>query len=129
MNSERSFRVISRKGGLWLDKDGWTFNLEPPEIVKMSLPPYFEGVDWFIREAMRLKGIEDEYLSVKFSDSLFLGCDANLSYIDSAFGGWTYSVDKEFLEFDSIRKLWICSQMKLYFDNQPKHLFISIERE
>lgn len=124
-----NFRVISRNGGFWLEKDGWTFNLEPPEFVKLSLPPYVEGVDWWIRSAVSLKGIDSEFLRVQFSESLFLGCDANLSYMGLSFGGWTYSVKKEFLNFNTDRKLWICSQMKFYFENPPKELFISVERD
>jgi len=130
MNSqEGNFRIISRNGGLWLDKNGWTFNLEPPEAVKISLPPYVEGVDWFVRSAMVAKGLECEYMKVTFCDSLFLGCDANLSYMDSAFGGWIYKIKSEFLRFKTDRKLWICPQMKLYFENPPSNLFISLEKE
>lgn len=129
MNSpEHSFRVISRNGGLWLNKDGWTFNLDPPETIKLSMPPYMEGVGWFVSEAARMKGIESEYMDVKFSQSLFLGCDASLSYADSMYGGWSYSVNKEFLDFETTRRLWICPQMKIYFDSPPREIFISVER-
>ena len=127
MNS-RSFRVISKNSGLWLEKDGWTFNLEPPEMVKLSLPPYVEGVDWFIRKAMNAKGIDSEFLEVKFSEELFLGCDARLNYVDSSFGGWIYSASNEFLDISFDRKLWICSQMRLYFDHPPSELYTCTER-
>jgi hypothetical protein len=123
-----SFRVISRNGGFWLEKDGWTFNLEPPEVVKLSLPPYVEGIDWFILNSSRLKNIASEFMKVTFSEEMFLGCDARLEYTDSAFGGWIYSISKEFLDFSIDRKIWICSQMNLYFDKPPTKLYTCIER-
>lgn len=128
-SSERSFRVISINGGLWLEKDGWTFNLEPPETIKLSLPPYVEGLDWFIREAMKAKSMDCKFIKVIFSESLFLGCDARLSYESVDLGGWRYSLFKEFMDFDSDRKLWICRQMRLYFDQPPRELFVSIVKE
>lgn len=126
--SSRSFRIISRNGGLWLEKDGWTFNLEPPEMIKLSLPPYVEGVDWLVRQAMKAKGVDSEFMRVTFSEELFLGCDARLNYMDSAFGGWTYSLSREFLDISLDRKLWICPQMRLYFDKPPMELYTCIER-
>ena len=129
MNSDEAetFKVISRKGGYWLEKNGWTFNLRPPEIVEISLPPYVNGIDWFIKEASSIKGISSELMEVKFSLNLFMGCDANLSYEEKAFGGWIYSLGREFLDFNVDRKIWICGQMKLYFENPPKKIFVSLE--
>lgn len=130
MSSEpSSFRVISRNSGFWLEKNGWTFNLAPPEMVKISMPPDCEGLDWFVREASRIKEIRREFMRVNFSEVLFLGCDASLSYSESSFGGWIYSLQNEFLDFRNHRRMWICGQMKLYFEKPPQRLFISLEGE
>ena len=130
MNSEdESLRIICQNGGFWLDKDGWTFSFEPPELVRLSLPPYVEGIDWWIRSVLDLKGINSDFLKIRFSQSLFLGCDAQLSYSNSTLSGWIYAVKKEFLQFNTEKKLWICPQLKLFFDSPPKELFISVEKE
>jgi hypothetical protein len=127
MNFEYSFEIISRNGGFWLNKDGWTFNLSPAEMIKIQLPPDTEGIDWFVREASRLKKIHSEIMRVTFSSSLFLGCDARFSYKESSFGGWVYSISGEFLEFDNFRKVWICPQSNLYFNSPPDQIYASLE--
>lgn len=129
MNSSdpRSFRIISKKGELYLYKDGWTFNLSPPDFVKLYLPPYVEGVDWFVRSAMRIKGIESGPMRVNFHDGLFMGCDASLNSPEKSYGGWIYSVEDELLGIEPDRKIWVCEHMKIYFDHAPEKIFVGLE--
>lgn len=128
MNCEqKSFKIISKNSDFCLEKNGWTFNLSPPEMIKISFPPDVEGLDWFVKEARILKNISSKTMNVDFSTSFFLGCDANLEYSESSFGGWIYSIENESLNFNNYRRIWICSQMKLYFENPPKKIFILIE--
>lgn len=129
MNSvePRSFKVMIKNGELYLYKDGWTFNLSPPEFVKLYLPPYVEGVDWFVRSALRIKGLRSDSLKVSFHDSLFSGCDASLEEPEKSYGGWIYSVKDEFLGIEPDRKIWICEHMKIYFDDAPGKIFVSLE--
>jgi hypothetical protein len=131
MNSDetRSFRILSKNGELYLYKDGWTFNLSPPEIVKFSLPPYVEGVDWFVRAAAKIKGVSSEYMKISFHDQLFMGCDASLDGPERSYEGWIYSVKDEFLGIEPDRKIWICEHMKIYFKNAPNKIFVSLEAE
>jgi hypothetical protein len=128
MNSteSRNFQVISKNGGFWINKNGWTFNLAPPDMVKISLPPYVEGIGWFIREAAILKSIYSNLMDVKFSDSFFMDCDVRIDYESDSMGGWIYSVESESRIRSPDKKMWICPQMKLYYDQPPKTVYISI---
>lgn len=129
MSSDDSkwFRVIRKKGELYLYKDGWTFNLSPPEFVKLYLPPYVEGVDWFVRSAMKIKGIDSQSMRVNFHSELFMGCDASLHSPEKSQGGWIYTVKDEFLGIEPDRKIWLCEHMKIYFDMAPDSIFVSLQ--
>ena len=128
MNSsdERTFQVISKNGGYWLNKNGWTFNLAPPDMVRISLPPYVEGVGWFVGEACRAKGIAPSLIEVKFSESLFLECDARIEHESESMGGWIYSIESESMLRSPDKKMWICPQMKLYYERPPNTVYISV---
>lgn len=126
-NKPKSFGVISKNGELYLHKDGWSFSLSPPDFVKFYLPPYVEGVDWFVRSAMRIKGIESSSMKVSFHNDLFMGCDASLNSPERSYEGWIYSVKDEFLGIEPDRKIWICEHMKIYFNEAPEKIFVSLE--
>lgn len=127
MNSEIFLNVIYKNSNFWLEKNGWTYNLSPSPLIKNSLPPDVEGIDWFINEAANIKNLDKQNMRVNFSEEIFLGCDASLLYMDYSFGGWIYSIEKEFLKFENYRRMWICNQMKIYFSKPPNKIFISIE--
>ena len=118
---------MSKKGDFYLYKDGWTFNLSPPEMVKLYLPPYVEGVDWFVRSATRIKEISSDSMRVRFHPELFMECDVSLHSPEKSHGGWIYSVKDEFLGIEPDRKIWICDHMKIYFDQAPEKIFVSLE--
>lgn len=127
-SSERSFRVIRRgDGGLCMETNGWTFDLAPPEIVRLSLPPYARGVDWLVREASRAKGISSDQMKVVFDENLFIGCDAVLSGPERSNGGWIYSISGECMEVPQPTKVWICDKMSLYFDKAPGKIHVFLD--
>jgi len=128
MNSNPNrFKVLSKNENFWLDNEGWTFNLSPSQIVKLSLPPYIEGIDWFIRQARSIKTISSSSMWVNFSECFFLGCDAKLSYLQNSFGGWIYSIEGESLKFDNFRRIWICPHVNMYFEHPPNSIYVSLE--
>lgn len=127
MSSEFCLKIIHKNSNFWFENNGWTFNLSPSPLIKNSLPPDVEGIEWFISELSNIKKLNIESMKINFSKNIFLGCDANLSYVESSFGGWIYSIKKEFLNFDNYRRIWICNQMKIFFEQPPDKLFISIE--
>jgi hypothetical protein len=123
-------RVLQGKNGSFhLEHNGWTYDLAPPPMVKMSLPPYVEGLDWFVREARKSKGISSSETTIRFSSDFFPGCDASIEYSGSSNGGWNYSVTGESSFLGERRHLWICPHAKLYFDEPPKRMFISVEEK
>lgn len=119
--------IIRKNGIFYLERNGWTFNLSPPDMVKLSLPPYVEGVDWFVRSLSELKSIDSDMMMIKYSEETFFGCDASLNRPEKALGGWIYSLEDEFLGVTTDRKVWTCPQMSLYFENAPLKIFISLE--
>ena len=74
------FKILKRKGRLFLDYGGWTYDLSPPEFVRMVLPPNIKGVDSFLMEGARRKGIQDDFL-LSFSREETFECDASANYI------------------------------------------------
>ena len=132
MNStvEGSVRIIQGQDGRFhLEHHGWTYDLAPPAIVRMSLPPYVEGMDWFVRECRKSNGVTSTNTRIRFSGEFFPGCDASIEYSGASSGGWNYSVIGESSFLGEKRDLWVCPQMKLYFDEPPKRMFISVEGE
>lgn len=127
-SGENSFRVVGRKdGGLCMEKNGWTFDLAAPEIVKLALPPYVKGVDWFIKEAAKIKGISSKDMRVSFNESFFIGCDASLHYDSPHSGGWIYKVRGEGVKADELSMIWICRKMQDEFKKPPSNIFTLLE--
>ena len=137
MNSEKSsptntddcetVRVFTKDGIFYAERNGWAINLSPPNMVKLSLPPYVEGMDWFLKSAAKFKNISPDSMKVRFSGSIFLGCDVRLESPEQMFGGWTYSVADEFLGAKIDRKIWMCPNFKLYYNMVPEKIFVSLE--
>lgn len=119
---EKKFKVIRRKGRLFLDHEGWTYDLSPPDAMKIALPPNVSGVDVYLSEGARSKGVEGDF-SVLFNSDWFIGCDASARYVDKFMDGWIYEIsDKK-----SVRRAWICSYMKLLLDKPPDIMHVLIE--
>lgn len=128
LKTEGKVRVLQGKNGsFFLEKNGWTYDLAPPPMVKISLPPYVEGLDWFVREVRKNKKISSSETTIKFSNTFFPGCDASIEYSGSSNGGWNYSVIGESSFIGEKRHVWICPHAKFYFDEPPKNMFISVE--
>lgn len=112
-----------------MERDGWTFDLAPTLIARMSLPPYVEGVDWFLREAAGIKGVASDSMRLDFCEHFFIGCDASLEYEGPSSGGWVYRVMPEGIRASTDRKVWVCPQMNAYFERPPNKIFISLRRD
>lgn len=121
-NDPEKFKVIRRKGKLYFDHGGWTYDLSPPEFVSMILPPNISGVDAFLEDGAKAKGITGDFL-VSFSPEWFIGCDAKADYLESFLEGWIYEVKYG----GKVRKAWVCPHMRLIFDSPPKIMHLSIE--
>ena len=119
--NDLDFKVIKRKGRLFLDYEGWTYDLSPPEIVRMALPPNILGVDFFLMKGAMIKGIEGDF-RLKFDLEESLQYDTFASYIGKLMNGWIY----EMAFGHEQRKVWVCEYMKLIFKEPPKKSYITI---
>jgi hypothetical protein len=116
------FNVIRRKGKLFLDYGGWTYDLSPPDFVRMVLPPNVSGVDAFLLHGSKTKGIVGDF-KLKFDREPSLECDAEANYIDKFMDGWTYEITSGGLQS---RKAWVCNYMTLFFKSPPEIMYITI---
>jgi hypothetical protein len=119
---EKKFKVIRRKGRLFLDYEGWTYDLSPPEIINMTLPPDVSGVDAYLLEGSKNKGIKGDF-SVSFNSEWFIGCDASAKYMDKFMDGWIYEIRYS----KNVRRAWICPYLKFLFDKPPEIMHVLIE--
>lgn len=116
------FKVLKRKGKLFLDYGGWTYDLSPPDFVRMVLPPNVTGVDSFLLEGAKRKGIDGDFM-LQFSHEPSLECDASASYLDKFMDGWMYEITSG----SQRRKAWVCGYMRLVFKDPPKTMYITID--
>jgi len=116
------FKVLKRKGRLFLDHHGWTYDLSPPEFVRMILPPNVAGVDAFLVEGSKRKGISGDF-TLEFSSDFNFECDASATYSTKFMDGWIYDISSG----SESRKAWVCSYMKLIFKEPPDIIYLSIE--
>jgi hypothetical protein len=121
IHERQIINILRRKGRLFLDHEGWTYDLSPPDFIKMSLPPNTKGIDSFLEEGARAKGIDGDF-NIVFSREWFFECDASAFYSDKFMEGCIYEV--KFRE-DS-RKAWVCSYLGLLFSEPPQVMHISI---
>lgn len=116
------FKVLKRKGKLYLDYGGWTYDLSPPDFVRMVLPPNISGVDSFLMDGAKRKGIDGDF-TLKFSHIPLLECDASARYLEKFMDGWVYEISSGMQK----RKAWVCGYMKLVFERPPDTMHITIE--
>lgn len=115
------FKVLKRKGRLYLDYGGWTYDLSPPDFVRIALPPNVSGVDSFLIEGAKRKRLEGDF-TLQFSHEDSLDCDASANYLEKFMDGWVYDIASGLQK----RKVWVCSYMKLIFKNPPDVMYITI---
>lgn len=111
-----------------MERNGWTFDLAMPDVVRLALPPYVRGVDWFVRSAAKIKGISSETMTVSFDESFFIGCDACLSGPERSCGGWIYLIEGESVPVEPGTKMWVCDSMRIYFEEAPNKIYVSLSR-
>lgn len=118
----KSFKVCIRKKGIFLDYQGWMYDLSPPDYVKISLPPDVLGVDSLLLNSMKQKGIEGDFF-VKICDNADSEYEAEATYLNSFMEGWIYDV--RYVKIN--KKVWICSYLKFMYETPPKTIRVSLE--
>jgi hypothetical protein len=119
-------QILSKGGNMFVMHQGWAYNLAPPPTTQMNLSPVVLGVDVFLREGAKIKGLGTSF-TLASSPEWFLGCDARIEFEENLFDGWTYFLYPESLNVKNFHKVWICQYLKFYFENPPSKLFLLLE--
>jgi hypothetical protein len=119
-------QIFSKGGNMFVMRRGWAYNLAPPPTTQANLSPVILGVDVFLKEGSKIKGLGESFVLAS-STEWFLGCDARIEFEEILFDGWTYSLYPESLSVKNFHKVWVCQYLKFFFDNPPPKLFLSLE--
>jgi hypothetical protein len=120
------FQILNKRGSYFVMYKGWAYNLSPSSYTQMSLSPAILGVDSFLKEGSKIKGI-DGNLTLASCPDWFLGCDVRIEFQERLLDGWVYSLHAESLNVKNFHRVWICPYLKFFFENPPPKLFLSLE--
>jgi hypothetical protein len=122
-----NFKIpISRhKDNLFVFYNGWPYDLSAPPLVELNFSPTTQGVDKFLRYCADLKNIKNDF-SIEIKNEWFFFYDAFLEFHCSYSNGWLYKIKSEKVKiiYDYV---WICPYMNLFFDTNPKTLYVRVE--
>lgn len=124
MSFEIKFPIATKSNNFFVIHNGWPYDLSPPPIVKISLPPNIIGIDEVLREGSKIKNINGDFV-LTASDEWFFGCDVRAEYKNTELNGWVYVAKSEKLKI-SDQHVWVCPYLKFYFEEPPKILYMSI---
>jgi len=122
------FDIIRKNKNYYILKNGWTFDMSPPLIAKINLPPNVKGVDSFISEGQKIKNIKGDRLKLLVNKEWFLECDVKVEYFKKEFDGWIYKIKSESMQINSIIDIWVCSYLKNFFKETPNQLYLKLEK-
>jgi hypothetical protein len=125
---EKLFIFINAQGNWCFEKDKKHYNLSPPEITRISLPPIASGADLLIKNACLLKNIDYRNgIYILFNENEFINYDFKLEYCDKLLDGWLYNVYSDKFKINNGQKIWACSYLDLYYKNPPKTFYIELQ--
>lgn len=122
--SQSYFSILKKDSKFFITYQGWSYDLSPSNIVKMSLPPNVEGVDSFLRKASQYKNISGDIALVAKNDWFF--CDARIEYKEKFMEGWTYDIFSEEMKIPNGLGVWICPYIKFFYEDMPKKLYLKV---
>lgn len=130
-NPEKSRRdyvkIIRKDGRLYVNHNGWTYDLSPPPIVKMNLPPDVSGVDEILDQGSKAKGIFGDF-ELRTEYDWYRGCDARAELLKIFMDGSVYELFGEDLKFKR-RLVWACPYLKMMLGSNPKLIYLSVESD
>jgi hypothetical protein len=118
--------IFEKKEKLFLMIGGWSYDLSPSPFTQINLSPVVKGVDVFIKEGMKIKGIKEKCTLEVSEKDIEFKCDARVDFNSSFFDGWIYDLQGEYLMTGSKYQVWICPYMKFFFQKPPKTLYLRI---
>lgn len=119
--------ITSKKGNLFIIKNGWPYDLSASQMVRQSLSPVCKPVDEFLKYSAKLKEIKGDF-SVSLQDEWFFFCDAIMNFSCPFLSGWLYDIKAEKINLN-YSQVWICPYIKLFFENPPNQLYVKIEEQ
>lgn len=127
MNSEIiNLNINQHKGKLFLNHNGWDYDLSAPPLIEINFSPTTQAVDKFIKYCASLKNIKNNDLIMEVQKDWFFLCDAALKFDSCYFNGWMYEIKAEKIKMN-YNKIWICPLMKVFFENPPQELYVKVE--
>lgn len=117
----QTLRIIRRKGKCFVYSKGSAYDLSPPVIVAYNLPPYVKNMSSLIESFAKSKNIQED-VGLFISEEHFFGYDCEANMKESFMSGYTYDISGSLNE-----KVWICSDLLLFFDEPPAKFFLKME--
>ena len=119
--TERTLKIIRRKGKCFAYLKGSAHDLSPPVIVAYNLPPYVNNMSSLIESFAKYRNIQGD-VGLFISEDHFFGHDCEANMKDSFMSGYIYEISGSLNE-----KIWICSDLLLFFDKPPAKFFLKME--
>lgn len=103
-----------KRGGKFLVRDGTrAYTLTPPDIVRMSLPPYVKNLGDILSEISEKKKLEGDFF-VEFFEGWAPDTDLRVRFERSEQGGRIYELNPGSLDISAT--VWVCDDSFLSFD-------------
>jgi hypothetical protein len=124
--SRPEYTKITRKDSrLYVNYNGWTYDLSPSPITRMNLPPDVSGVDEILLRGSEAKGIVGDF-ELRTEYEWYRGCDARAELLKVFMDGWIYEIFGEGLKFEKML-VWACPYLKMVLGSNPKSIYLSAE--
>lgn len=125
MSYEKNIPILKKSEKFFIYYKNRYYDLSPPSVISMTLPPSIVGFDFVIREGSRIKDIQ-ENLELKLSDEWFFYCDAKAEFKRSEMSGFIYRIEGEQIKIKP-QDVWICDYLKFFFEEPPAFLFLKLD--